>query len=216
MIHFAYPWAFGLLILYWVCERRCAPPLPHLRLSNMEFLRRASGGLGSRERWLRWAIVLAMVLALANPVTERKETLHNSEGHSIALLLDASFSMREDRRFETAKRVLADFIRRRPDDRMALEVFGDRARLAAPMSYEKKGLLTILEHLKPGVAGGRDTALYEALFQGAKLFEKEPAKNRVMILLTDGIDTVGSVPLEAAIPTIEGGGDPGLYRGGGG
>ena len=203
MIHFAYPWVFVLLPLYWWCERRCFPALPTLRLSNVEFLREAAGGLGSRERWLRWAIVVLMVTALADPVTEQQRTLHNAKGHSVALLLDASYSMREDRRFETAKAVLSDFIRRRPYDRMALEVFGDRARLAAPMSYDKSGLQTILKHLRPGVAGGRDTALYEALFAGAGLFKKEPKKNRVMILLTDGIDTVGSVPLETAIRRVK-------------
>ncbi len=203
MIHFAHLWVFALLPLYWWCERRCLPALPTLRLSNVQFLRRAAGGLGSRERWIRWAIVILMITALADPVTEKVRTLHNAKGYSVALLLDASYSMREDRRFETAKAVLSDFIRRRPYDRMALEVFGDRARLAAPMSYDKNGLRTILKHLRPGVAGGRDTALYEALFAAADLFEKEPKNNRVMILLTDGIDTVGSVPLETAIRRVK-------------
>ncbi|WP_292656789.1 VWA domain-containing protein [Nitratifractor sp.] len=202
MIHFAHLWVFALLPLYWWCERRCFPALPTLRLSNVQFLRRAAGGLGSRERWIRWWIVILMVTALANPVTEKVRTLHNAKGYSVALLLDASYSMREGDRFETAKRVLSDFILHRPYDRMALEVFGDRARLAAPMSYDKSGLQTILKHLHPGVAGGRDTALYEALFAGADLFEKEPKNNRVMILLTDGIDTVGSVPLETAIRRV--------------
>ncbi|GEM_PF-276510 len=203
MIHFAAPWVFALLPLYWWCERRCFPAFPTLRLSNARFLRQAAGGLGSRERWIRWTIVVLMITALADPVTEKVRTLHNAKGYSVALLLDASYSMREDRRFETAKAVLSDFIRRRPYDRMALEVFGDRARLAAPMSYDKSGLETILKHLRPGVAGGRDTALYEALFAAADLFDKEPKNNRVAILLTDGIDTVGSVPLETAIRRVK-------------
>ena len=203
MIHFAFPWAFALLPLYWFCERRCTPPRPSLPVANLEFLQRAAGRVGSRERWIRRLIVLLIVTALADPVVTRERTLHNARGYSVALLLDASFSMREGQRFATAKRVLADFIRRRPTDRMALEVFGDRARLAAPMSYDKQGLLTILHYLQPGAAGGRDTALYEALFAGAKLFEGEPAKNRLMILLTDGIDTVGNLPLSVALARVK-------------
>ncbi|HGZ69872.1 MAG TPA: VWA domain-containing protein, partial [Nitratifractor sp.] len=47
------------------------------------------------------------------------------------------------------------------------------------------------------------TALYEALFLGADLFKKSSRKNRVMILLTDGLNTVKSVSLENALERIK-------------
>jgi Ca-activated chloride channel family protein len=200
---FAAPWFLLLIPLYWICRRYCRAASEPLRLSNLALAERALGRSPRWERWLRWAIVILLATALADPVTQTTKTLHRSKGHAVALLLDASYSMREGERFETAKKVLLDFIRRRKNDRMALEVFADYAYLAAPMSFEKKGIATILKALEPGVVGGRDTALYEALFQGVRLFKGEERSNRVMILLTDGIDTVGNVPLNAAIRELK-------------
>jgi hypothetical protein len=43
------------------------------------------------------------------------------------------------------------------------------------------------------------TALYEALFLSSKLFKGSHSKEKIAILLTDGIDNAGSVPLEVAM-----------------
>jgi Ca-activated chloride channel family protein len=201
---FASPWFLLLIPLYWLCERYCRAASEPLRLSNLPLAERALGRAPHWKRWLRWLIVIQLVLTLADPVTRKSEPLNRAKGHAVALLLDASYSMREGGRFDIAKKVLLDFIDRRKNDRIALEIFADYAYLAAPMSFEKKGLKTILEALEPGVVGGRDTALYEALFKGVRLFEKEEEQsNRVMVLLADGIDTVGNLPLEAAIRELK-------------
>ncbi len=203
MIEFANPWVFLSLPLIWFCRWRCLVNITTLRVSNINLLNQAIGRKRYLEDWLSWIIIFLIIIALANPIKQKSIILNDTKGYSIALLLDASYSMREDNRFKIAKDVLKDFIKRRKDDRLGLEVFGDSARLASPMSYDKGGLELILRYLRAGVAGGRDTALYEALFLGTKLFKKEPKNNRVMILLTDGIDTVGDIPLSVALTQIK-------------
>jgi len=71
------------------------------------------------------------------------------------------------------------------------------------MSWDNKAVEKVLKYLHPGVVGGRDTALYESLFRAGELFVKEPLKNRVIILLTDGIDTVGNIPLDVVINRLK-------------
>lgn len=203
MIEFVYPWVFLFLPLILLCRVYCLAKVNILRVSNISFLEQAIGSKRYLDSWLNWIIIFLMIIALANPIKKRKIVLHNDRGYSIALLLDSSYSMQEDSRFKTAKDVLSKFIRKRPNDRIALEVFGDSARLASAMSYDKSALELILKHIKTGVAGGRDTALNEALFLGVDLFNKEPKNNRVMILLTDGIDTVKNIPLSVVIEKIK-------------
>ncbi len=199
----AAPWFLVLLPLYWVCRRFCRAHSKPLRLSNLDLAERALGRLPRWESWLRSLIVFLLVIALADPVSKTTKSLDRRKGHAIALLLDASYSMREGQRFKIAKEVLLSFVQKRKNDRMALELFADYAYLAAPMSFEKRGIEIELKAIEPGVVGGRDTALYAALFQGARLFKGEAKGNRVIILLTDGIDTVGDIPLDAAIKELK-------------
>ncbi|WP_457607742.1 vWA domain-containing protein [Nitratifractor sp.] len=196
---FAHPIAFALLPLLWICARYCRSALPETPMANLALLRRALGGGRRLEPWLRGGIWLLLVVALADPVERRILQVEEGKGHEILLLLDASYSMREEGRFERAKAILGDFVKRRKGDRMGLLLFADHPYLAVPMTAEKKGLEQILEYLKIGIAGGRDTALYEALYMGAGLFGDSRGKNRIAVLLTDGIDTVGRIPLSAAI-----------------
>lgn len=71
---------------------------------------------------LKVAALLLAVLALARPLRGNVELTSQTEGVDIALLLDRSSSMQarsgpgEPRRFDIARRVLADFARRRMTD----------------------------------------------------------------------------------------------------
>jgi Ca-activated chloride channel family protein len=50
-----------------------------------------------------------------------------------------------------------------------------------------------------GIAGKRQTALFEALYLSSNLFKDSNAKEKIAILLTDGIDTADSIPMQVAI-----------------
>ena len=193
-----HPWVLALWLLYPLCLVLCRRAQHTIAFGNLAMLKSVASGRGDRQKWILGLVLLLLLLALASPVRRHVQMQNSSKGYEIALLLDVSYSMRDDRRFDEAKKILETFIKKRSRDKLALEVFGDRAALAAPMSSDTKGLLRILHALYPGVAGGRETALYEALYRSVDLFDPDYRGEKFVILLTDGIDTASSVPLETA------------------
>jgi Ca-activated chloride channel family protein len=139
------------------------------------------------------------VVALANPVKKDEIQIDSSKGYEISLILDASGSMNEANKFGITKEILSDFVKKREHDRLALSIFADFAYVAVPLTYDKKALGELLNLLQVGVAGQRQTALYEALYMSSNLFKNSKAKNKIAILLTDGMDNTNSIPLDVAI-----------------
>lgn len=194
-----YPWVLLGFPLYLLCERFCRQRIQEIYFPNVPMLKKATKKGRDLTRILRYALLFLMLLALSAPVQEKRLTQDHGIGYDISLLLDASDSMREAQRFETAKTILSDFIQSRQGDRLALSLFADYAYLSVPLTYHKEALTTVLQHMRIGVAGTRHTALYEALYLGVRLFENSTAKQKIVILLTDGLNTVKSVPLEVAL-----------------
>ena len=101
-------------------------------------------------------------------------------------------------RLTAAKAVLADFLDRRAGDRVGLVVFGQRAYVMAPLTLD---LDTVRQQLRDSVAGlaGRETAIGDAVGLAVKRLRKQPEGQRVLILLTDGVNSTGTLtPLKAA------------------
>jgi len=199
-----YPWVLLGIPLYLVCERYCKNQAKRRYFSNLPMLRQTAGKGTDLYKMLYYAILLLLFFTLASPVKEQQQTQNLGIGHDISLLLDASESMREGKRFETAKRIIADFVEHRKGDRLSLSVFADYAYLTVPLTRQTQAFNTVLEHLQIGAAGKRHTALYEALYLGAMLFQEHQAhgdqnREKIVILLTDGLNTVKSVPLKTAL-----------------
>jgi Ca-activated chloride channel family protein len=101
-------------------------------------------------------------------------------------------------RLEAAKKVAADFIEGRKNDRMGLVVFAGEAFTQVPLTIDHHVLLKQLGGLKSGIV--RDgTALGDGLATAINRIKDSDAKSKVIILLTDGVNNQGSVdPLSAA------------------
>ena len=91
------------------------------------------------------------------------------------------------------KLVLADFIARRTGDRLGLLVFGDGAHLQAPFTLDHALVQELLGEVSVGMAGQR-TMIGDAIGLAIKLFDASRAKQKVVVLLTDGNDTGSKVP----------------------
>jgi Ca-activated chloride channel family protein len=148
---------------------------------------------------IRFLIVFFILIALASPVKKDEIIINDNKGYEISLILDASGSMQENNKFKITKDILAEFIKQRTTDRLALSIFADFAYIAVPLTYDKKSLLSLLEHIEVGIAGQRQTALYEALYLSSSLFKDSKAKEKIAILLTDGLDNTNTIPLDIAI-----------------
>jgi Ca-activated chloride channel family protein len=97
------------------------------------------------------------------------------------------------RRVDAVKQVVSDFIRRRKNDRIGLIVFGQAAYPVIPFTLDHDACLKILSQTDAGMAGPQ-TMIGDAIGLAIKQFNNSEAKQRVLILLTDGNDTGSRMP----------------------
>lgn len=156
---------------------------------------------------LLFAVWSLLLLALAGPrwVGEPQPIAH--EGYNIMLALDISGSMEvpdmafnghRATRLSVVKRAAEQFVADRVGDRIGLILFGARAYLLTPLTYDHRSLLLRIADASVGLAGNT-TSIGDALGLAIKRLENVPAKGRVIILLTDGVNNSGVLaPLKAA------------------
>jgi Ca-activated chloride channel family protein len=212
VFRFEDPWvlllALGVLPMVYFSLR------PH-RTGSVSFpmfglLPRLTGGLSLSARvapvTLRSMTVLLLVTALARPQLGNRSTEITSEGVDIMLAIDTSGTMnaldfveRHDRvtRLEAVKRVVKDFVSGRENDRIGMIVFGTHAFLQCPLTLDHGVLLSFLDRAEVGMAG-EYTAIGSAIALSASRLKDLPAKQKVVILLTDGINNRGKISPETA------------------
>jgi Ca-activated chloride channel family protein len=160
----------------------------------------------------KWLSIVMLITALASPLTKDEKSA-TKPAHAVMLLMDVSDSMSQgrmiinslggiDSKLNVAKQRASEYIKQRVSDHVGIIVFGDFAYVASPLSFDHDSSAMLLESIKRGVAGSK-TAMYDALFLSARLLKNSKAKERVVILLTDGFNTAGQIPLEVALNTIE-------------
>lgn len=208
---FAWPWMFVLLPLPWLAWKLLPPAAPGaaLRLPQPIALAGVTTGTGTR-RWRLAVAVLAWVLlvsAAARPQQPAPPQALEHTGRALMLAVDTSGSMAiEDMRygagtvsrFAAVKAIAERFVAQRSGDEVGLVLFGSHAYLLTPMTFDVHAVATQLAGTTIGLAG-RETAIGDAIVLGVKHLAALPAQARVMVLLTDGVNTAGSVmPLEAA------------------
>jgi Ca-activated chloride channel family protein len=202
-MHFEFPWVLGLIPLFLICEKRCPLRLDLLYFPHVGRVARyaKSASLLQAFKWIAWGGAL---VAMASPVVTKAYTPTHALGRDMVLIIDASRSMDEgfslilkENKFQTLKRVLEDFIAKRRHDRLGLVVFGEFAYIASPLTFDHEILASMVPYLEVGMAGER-TAIYDALAMAAKLLKKSDAKSKVAVLITDGRNTAGNVPLSVA------------------
>ena len=150
---------------------------------------------------------LLLCIAAARPQQLGEAVQPPQAGRDLLLALDLSGSMSEPDmelggrpvdRLTAAKAVLADFLDRREGDRVGLLVFGRRAYALTPLTLDRT---SVREQLADSVVGlaGQETAIGDAIGLAVKRLRPQPAGQRVVILLTDGVNTAGMLePRKAA------------------
>ncbi len=203
MFSFEYPFVFALLpfavfCLFFCKVKKMAIYFPQtLLLKNMVTVRNFFLKL------LKILILILTIIALSSPIKTEKISINNAKGYEISIILDASGSMKRNNKFKIVKKIVSDFIKKRKTDKLALSIFADFAYVVVPFTYDKNSIQKLLKNIKVGIAGENKTALYEALFLSSKLYKDSKSKEKIAILLTDGIDNAKSVPLDVAIRTAK-------------
>ena len=199
MISFEYPLAFLLPLFYMICQIKCKPKLDSIFFSGTHFLKKASKKDSMLFKIAQILAITLLSIALASPIKKDEVVINNNKGYEISLILDISGSMSENGKFDIVRDIVNDFLKKRVHDKVALSIFADFAYVAVPLTYDKKAVSKLLNRLEVGIAGRSRTALYEALFLSTNIFKNSKAKNKIAILLTDGMDNANTIPLDIAI-----------------
>ncbi len=220
MLAFEYPWAFAilplpLLLRWWLPPWR--EPSTAVRVPFFERSAQVAGQApqpGAVERrpgrlqlivgLLAWSLLVA---AVARPQWLEPPITRTESARDLMLAVDLSQSMQASDfldpqgrpldRLSAVQSVVRTFIARRRHDRLGLIAFGTSAFPVAPLTMDHDGVRRLLDELAIGMAGPQ-TAIGDALGVAVKMTEKSTARDRVLILLTDGNDTASRVPPDKA------------------
>jgi len=203
-------WLMTLLpvVMLWRGRRG---PVAAIEYSDVSLAREVARSNRSRIGLLVWSLPLLagalMIVGLARPQRTHSRTEVTANGIDIVLGLDVSGSMQaldfridnqRVNRIEVVKSVVSKFIDERPDDRIGLIAFAGAPYLVSPITLDHDWLQQNLERV---TVGGTDdgTAIGSAIAAGVNRLRLTPAKSKVVILLTDGVNNTGKIsPLAAA------------------
>lgn len=216
MIELAYPWLLLLAPLPIIMRFMRADSRSEEAALEAPFADRwrqlaDTASLGFQSSPLKLLVLtliwLSLVVAATRPQWVGEPIELANSGRDLMLAIDLSGSMQiEDMqvgnslvsRIIAVKAIAADFTSRRSGDRVGLILFGTRAYVQAPLTFDIKTVKQFIEEAQLGFAG-EDTAIGDALGLAVKRLRERPADSRVLILLTDGQDTASTVdPMEAA------------------
>ncbi len=226
MIDFQWPW-LALLLLLPLLARHLWPRLatkddtqieeglrttllhPSLaRLQQSFQVNRPKTAIAGRLHGLLLSLLwIFLTLSVMQPRWLEPHTELKSQGYDLMLAVDTSRSMtaldfsKNDRpisRMSVVKGVMGNFVENRQGDRIGLVVFGNQAFILSPLTLDLNATGRLLQEITPGMAGDA-TAMGDAIGLGVKKLRERPQGSRVLILVTDGENTAGTIPpIEAA------------------
>ncbi|MDM1406834.1 VWA domain-containing protein [Myroides sp. DF42-4-2] len=152
---------------------------------------------------LRTLALSALIVALARPqVISVDHQIHATHGIDIVMAMDISGSMLakdlKPNRLEALKHVAGDFVAQRVADRIGIVIYAAEAYTKTPVTSDKTLLLNSLRDIKYSDDLRDGTAIGVGLTTAINRIKTSPAKSKVIILLTDGVNNTGTVdPLMA-------------------
>lgn len=215
MFEFTWAWIFLLAPLPWILRKLLPAADSGEAALNVSFLpelealagRRARANLSAWQQQLPFALIwLLLLLAGARPEWVGEPLPLAASGRDLMVAVDVSGSMEQRdmqwqgqdiNRLSLVKHLFSDFIEQRRGDRVGLILFGSQAYLQAPLTFDRHTVRTWLDEAVIGIAG-KNTAIGDAIGLAVKRLRQRPANSRILVLITDGANTAGSIePLTA-------------------
>jgi Ca-activated chloride channel family protein len=142
-----------------------------------------------------------IVVAIARPQGSFTKEKSYTKGIDIVMAIDVSTSMLEKdfspNRMEAAKTVAAEFVSKRPNDRIGVVVFAGESFTQCPPTIDHNVVLKQISAIQDGLMED-GTAIGMGLATSVRVLKNSNAKSKVCILLTDGVNTAGKIdPLTA-------------------
>ena len=216
MFEFAWPWVFLLAPLPWLLRLLLPAADSGEAALKVSFLYELEGLSGRRARanlpaWRQQApfvlLWMFLIIAAARPEWVGEPLPLPASGRDLLLAVDVSGSMEHEdmqwddediSRLALVKHLFGDFIEDRRGDRIGLILFGSRAYLQSPLTFDRQTVRTWLDEALINIAGPQ-TAIGDAIGLAVKRLRERPADSRVLVLITDGANNGGEIePTTAA------------------
>jgi Ca-activated chloride channel family protein len=182
---------------------------PAMRFPDLSFFRKRSGLMG-RSRiagrltfGLTLLVLTLVIVSLARPQKGRVHEEVERRGVDIMLCLDISSSMQAEdfapkNRLFVAKERAKEFISGRKGDRIGLVIFSAGALTQCPLTFDHGILEELLDYVDTGIIED-GTAIGMGLATAVSRFKESKAKEKLIVLLTDGVNNAGEIdPISAA------------------
>ena len=179
-----------------------------LKMSTIEGLSTKKSLLIQLRPFLYVLKLLALgfiIIALARPRnTQKSSYTDNTSGIDIVIATDVSGSMLatdfKPNRLEAIKEVAHSFIQKRVNDRIGLVVYAGESYTRTPVTSDKAMLLNSLKEVQyNGMVLQDGTAIGIGLATAINRLKDSKTKSKIIILLTDGVNNLGSLdPISAA------------------
>ncbi len=208
LMHFSFGSPFALILLLlipcfiWCRNQQCEP----YWFTKIQWLSLRPRSL-PKNLIQKIFIYILMVLALAYPFVYTEIDTQQRKGRDLILSLDASGSMGEsgfdekDRyrsKYSTLINLSKAFLLHRADDNIGAVVFGTFAYTASPLTYDLKALSSLLDMTAVDIAG-ESTAIGDAIMQSLHTLTYGDAKQKAIILVTDGYHNAGKTSPKEAV-----------------
>jgi len=196
------------LVLLWRGRKGTVAAVEYSNIEVARSVARSTRSRAGRWRWLLPVMAAAlMVVGMARPRLAHGRTDVTASGIDILLGLDVSGSMQaldfqmggqRVNRIDVVKSVVSKFVDERPDDRIGIVAFAGAPYLISPLTLDHDWLQQNLGRVN--VASVDDgTAIGSAIASGVNRLRESPAKSKIIILLTDGMNNAGKIsPMAAA------------------
>lgn len=152
---------------------------------------------------LRILTLSLIITALARPRTvDISNKTKTTRGIDIVMAIDVSGSMLardlKPNRLESLKKVAADFVKDRPNDRFGIVVYAAESYTKTPVTSDKSIVLDAIRGIKYDNVIQDGTGIGMGLATAVNRLKDSKAKSRVIILLTDGVNNSGFIEPETA------------------
>jgi Ca-activated chloride channel family protein len=177
-----------------------------LKISSVEGFKGSDSLLAKLKPYLSVLRLLALssvIVAMARPRTvDISNKTKTTKGIDIVMAVDVSGSMLakdlKPNRMEALKRVAADFVSERPNDRIGLVVYASEAYTKTPVTSDKAIILEAIKSIKYDNVLQDGTGIGMGLATAVNRLKDSKAKSKVVILLTDGVNNSGFIEPETA------------------
>ncbi|SHM06497.1 vWA domain-containing protein [Flavobacterium saccharophilum] len=200
-------WLFLLIpIAIWWSFSKHKHQSATLKMSSIQGFKKSESILTRLKPCLHVFRILALsslIIALARPRTVNiSNETKTTKGIDIVMAIDVSGSMLakdlKPNRMEALKRVVANFVVERSNDRIGLVLYASEAYTKTPVTSDKAIILEAIKGIKYDKVLQDGTGIGMGLATAVNRLKASKAKSRVIILLTDGVNNAGFIEPETA------------------